>query len=76
MGPGNSAWLQNFSQSVSAFGMVTEMLGMNADALFRVSSGLLHFFERVGAAIFELSSFISAQPPVDANGACDNAFCV
>ena len=47
-----------------------QMIGMNADALFRVSSGLLHFFERVGAAIFELSSFISATPPVDANGAC------
>lgn len=42
---------------------------MNADALFRVFGGLLHFFEQVGFAIGELVGFISAQPPVDANGA-------
>jgi hypothetical protein len=46
-----------------------QMLGMNADALFRVFGGLLHFFEQVGFAIGELVGFISAQPPVDANGA-------
>ncbi len=45
-----------------------QMLGMNADALFRVSAGLLHFLERVGAAMFELQSFLSAQPPMDAQG--------
>ncbi len=44
------------------------MVGMNADALFRVSVGLMHFFERVGAAIVELTSFVSAEPPMDANG--------
>lgn len=61
-------WLAAMQQTVGSFGMVIEMLGMNAETLHRVVAGMLHFVERVGQSCGEVLGFLAAKEEHDETG--------
>ncbi|CAI5714091.1 unnamed protein product [Peronospora farinosa] len=46
---GSLGWLSSFNQIVSSIGHITELLGMNAEALNFCIGSFVHFLERIGA---------------------------
>jgi len=62
MGP-EMGWLGGLHQTVGSIGQMTELLGMNADAMQYAFGALAHFLERVGSASHEVLGFFLGQPP-------------
>lgn len=59
---GNMGWLSSFSQMVSSIGQITDMLGMNAEALNFCIGSFVHFVERIGAMFAGIASMVSPRP--------------
>jgi hypothetical protein len=52
-------WLANFHQTVASVGMITEMVGMNAQALHHAFGAVMHFVGQAGSLVGEL---LGAKP--------------
>ena len=59
------AALQQLYHAVGSLSALTELLGMNADALQHVVSAAAGLLERLGQASGELVGFLRARPPLD-----------
>ncbi|KAF1313366.1 hypothetical protein FI667_g17435, partial [Globisporangium splendens] len=55
---GHMGFLHSFSQTVGSLGQITQMLGMNADALHFCVGSFVNFVERIGA-------LCAGQPPTE-----------
>ncbi|KAI9916359.1 hypothetical protein PsorP6_017835 [Peronosclerospora sorghi] len=55
-------WLSSFNRIVSSFGQITELLGMNADALNFCIGSFVHFLERIGAMGAGIAALLAPRP--------------
>ena len=60
------ALLSNIHYTVGSIGAITELLGVNAEALQNVLKGALKLLENLGQASGELLGFLHVRLPVDA----------
>ncbi|TMW63882.1 hypothetical protein Poli38472_014792 [Pythium oligandrum] len=59
---GHMGWLTSFNQMVSSIGQITDMLGMNADALHFCITSFVNFFERIGGMFAGIAAMLSPRP--------------
>ncbi|KAG7387166.1 hypothetical protein PHYBOEH_008360 [Phytophthora boehmeriae] len=59
---GGFGWLSSFNQIVSSIGQITELLGMNAEALNFCIGSFVHFLERIGAMCAGIASMLAPRP--------------
>ncbi|CEG37498.1 uncharacterized protein PHALS_05088 [Plasmopara halstedii] len=58
----NLGWLNSIHQIVSSVGQITELLGMNAEALNFCIGSSVHFLERLGAMCANVTSMLAPRP--------------
>ncbi|KAG7393139.1 hypothetical protein PHYPSEUDO_012475 [Phytophthora pseudosyringae] len=59
---GGLSWLNSFNQIVSSIGQITELLGMNAEALNFCIGSFVHFLERIGAMCAGIAAMLAPRP--------------
>lgn len=59
---GGLGWLNSFNQIVSSIGQITELLGMNAEALNFCIGSFVHFLERIGAMCAGIAAMLAPRP--------------
>uniref|UniRef100_A0AAV1U896 Peroxin-13 n=1 Tax=Peronospora matthiolae TaxID=2874970 RepID=A0AAV1U896_9STRA len=59
---GGMGWLSSFNQIVSSIGQITELLGMNAEALNFCIGSSVHFLERIGAMCAGIAAMLAPRP--------------
>ncbi|EEY61954.1 uncharacterized protein PITG_13927 [Phytophthora infestans T30-4] len=59
---GGLGWLNSFNQIVSSIGQITELLGMNAEALNFCIGSFVHFLERIGAVCAGIAAMLAPRP--------------
>ncbi|CAH0476287.1 unnamed protein product [Peronospora belbahrii] len=59
---GDLGWLSSFNQIVSSISQVTELLGMNAEALNFCIGSFVHFLERIGAMCAGIATMLAPRP--------------
>ncbi|EGZ10236.1 hypothetical protein PHYSODRAFT_318546 [Phytophthora sojae] len=59
---GGLGWLASFNQIVSSIGQITELLGMNAEALNFCIGSFVHFLERIGAMCAGIAAMLAPRP--------------
>lgn len=58
---GGLSWLNSFNQIVSSIGQITELLGMNAEALNFCIGSFVHLFERMGAMCAGVAAMLAPR---------------
>lgn len=61
---GQMGWLGAMHQTVGNLGQMTELLGMNAEAIQYAFGAFAHFVERIGGAAHEVIGFFTGAPPL------------
>jgi len=68
MGPGmmgpEMGWLGGLHQTIGSMGQISELLGMNAEAMQFAFGAFGNFLERIGGATQEIFHFFVGTPPV------------
>ncbi|CAI5721621.1 unnamed protein product [Hyaloperonospora brassicae] len=59
---GGLGWLSSFHQIVSSVGQISELLGMNAEALNFCIGSSVHFLERIGAMCAGVAALLAPRP--------------
>ncbi|OQR91661.1 hypothetical protein ACHHYP_04497 [Achlya hypogyna] len=59
---GSLGWLNSFNQTVSAVGQITQLLGMNAEALNFCFGNFVHFMERMAFMCTSAVAMLSPKP--------------
>ncbi|KAE9350352.1 hypothetical protein PR003_g5409 [Phytophthora rubi] len=59
---GGLGWLSSFNQIVSSIGQITELLGMNAEALNFCIGSFVHFLGRIGAMCAGIAAMLAPRP--------------
>ena len=57
------SWLGGLHQTFGSLGQMSELLGMNADAMQYAFGSFAHFLERIGGATHEVVNFFMGVPP-------------
>lgn len=57
------SWLGGLHQTFGSLGQMSELLGMNADAMQYAFGSFAHFLERIGGATHEIVNFFMGVPP-------------